>query len=186
MDPWASLSTDILWRTALAAIPLTLLVAAITRLLPCRPSTRHALWLILLVWLVAAPFLPAAPSLDTDSWLAAQIESGPDNEPDAGDQPPPVGLASDNPRARITPAANRTMRSVHGPQAFGRSRPSWLLDLPETFAWHEVHPSSRKQGLWSKPAGVTKGRSARSTLLRRCVTEPRAIAACNAPQEGSP
>ncbi len=61
MGIWAALPTDLLWRTALAAIPLALLVAVVARLLPCRPATRHTLWLVVLLWLVAAPFLPQAP-----------------------------------------------------------------------------------------------------------------------------
>ncbi|MGB2987410.1 MAG: M56 family metallopeptidase [Phycisphaerae bacterium] len=63
MSTWATLGADLLWRQALAAIPLVLLVAVITRWLPCRPSTRHVLWLMVLLWLVAAPLLPEAPAL---------------------------------------------------------------------------------------------------------------------------
>ena len=53
-----SLPTDLLWRSALAVIPLALIVAAVCRWTPCRPATRHALWLMVLVLLVAAPLLP--------------------------------------------------------------------------------------------------------------------------------
>ena len=38
------LAFDQIWRFALAAIPLALVVAALCRWTPCRPSTRHALW----------------------------------------------------------------------------------------------------------------------------------------------
>ncbi|MCH7925286.1 MAG: hypothetical protein IIC51_07105 [Planctomycetes bacterium] len=50
-------ATD-LWQTALAVLPLALIVAAICKWVPCRPATRHTLWLMLLVWMVAAPYLP--------------------------------------------------------------------------------------------------------------------------------
>jgi hypothetical protein len=62
MEFWAVLPTELLWRYALAVIPLALVVAVLTRLLPCRPATRHTLWLVVLIWLVAAPLLPRVPS----------------------------------------------------------------------------------------------------------------------------
>jgi beta-lactamase regulating signal transducer with metallopeptidase domain len=52
------ISTDVLWRSGLAAIPLAIVVALACRCLPCRPSTRHALWLIVLLSLVIVPMLP--------------------------------------------------------------------------------------------------------------------------------
>ena len=52
------LPIDLLWRGALVVVPLALLVTAICSLFPCRPSTRHAMWLVVLVVLVASPFLP--------------------------------------------------------------------------------------------------------------------------------
>ena len=69
METWAnwqaslSVPSDLLWRHALAAIPLILLIAGVTRWVPCRPATRHTLWLSALLWLLVAPFLPQAPSL---------------------------------------------------------------------------------------------------------------------------
>ena len=56
---WGSLPTDVLWRSALAAVPLALLVAAACRWLPNRPATRHVLWLMVLLWMVLAPLLPS-------------------------------------------------------------------------------------------------------------------------------
>ncbi len=47
-----------LWRGGIAVVPLAVLAAAAARLLPCRPSTRHALWLVVLMVLVASPLLP--------------------------------------------------------------------------------------------------------------------------------
>ncbi|MCG8530468.1 MAG: hypothetical protein MI749_07385, partial [Desulfovibrionales bacterium] len=55
---WYSTTTDLLWRNALAVIPLALIVAAICRWGRCRPSTRHALWLGVLIWLIAGLLLP--------------------------------------------------------------------------------------------------------------------------------
>jgi beta-lactamase regulating signal transducer with metallopeptidase domain/phage shock protein A len=52
------LPTELLWRSALAVIPLAMIVAALCRWAPCRPSTRHSLWVVVLGVLLAAPFLP--------------------------------------------------------------------------------------------------------------------------------
>ncbi len=54
----AFVSMEMLWRNALAAIPLALIVAAICRWVPCRASTRHALWCMVLLSLLTPPFLP--------------------------------------------------------------------------------------------------------------------------------
>ena len=53
------LPTELLWRGALAVVPLAVVVAAICRYTPCRPSTRYTLWLVVLGVLVAFPFLPS-------------------------------------------------------------------------------------------------------------------------------
>ncbi len=60
---------DQFWHFALLAIPLTAIVAAVCRCLPCRPATRHILWLTLLVLLVVAPLFPRSPAPDLTSLL---------------------------------------------------------------------------------------------------------------------
>ena len=59
----AFLSMDILWRNAFAAIPVAIAVWLLGRCLPCRPSTRHAMWLIVLLVLLAPPNAPSAPDI---------------------------------------------------------------------------------------------------------------------------
>ncbi len=61
MGFWVTLSTDHIWQSALVAVPLAVVVAAVCRLLPFRPTTRHSLWLVVLIWFVIAPVLPEAP-----------------------------------------------------------------------------------------------------------------------------
>ena len=58
MTPWPVAITEFLWQNALAAIPLVLIVAAICKCVPCRPSTRHFLWLLVLVLLLAPRIAP--------------------------------------------------------------------------------------------------------------------------------
>lgn len=60
MPDWAVHSTDFLWSGAWGAVPMALLVAAACRFTRCRASTRHVLWLLVLVWFVAAGVLPSA------------------------------------------------------------------------------------------------------------------------------
>ena len=74
---WTNHVTELLWQQALAAVPLALIVAAVTRWFPCRPATRHALWVTALAWLVLSPFLPQAPSLEI-------VENVPPTPPAAG------------------------------------------------------------------------------------------------------
>lgn len=58
MSAWVPLATDVLWRNAMAAIPLALLVAVLCRCICARPTTRHTLWLIALLWFVSPVGLP--------------------------------------------------------------------------------------------------------------------------------
>lgn len=76
MADWGISFIDGLWRNAVAVVPLALLVAAICRLLPCRPATRHAMWLFILVWLVVPPILPALDAGD-DAKPPEPRDSGP-------------------------------------------------------------------------------------------------------------
>ena len=73
---WASLATDMLWRNAVAVVPLALLVALACRFLPCRPATRHGLWLMVLLWLVLAPVIPSL-ELPVQSRLASRLADEP-------------------------------------------------------------------------------------------------------------
>ncbi|MCH8823917.1 MAG: hypothetical protein IH984_10455 [Planctomycetes bacterium] len=52
---------EMLWRGAIAVIPIAILVAVICRFAPCKASTRHMLWLIVLMLFAAVPVLPRVP-----------------------------------------------------------------------------------------------------------------------------
>ncbi|MEE9129058.1 MAG: M56 family metallopeptidase, partial [Phycisphaerales bacterium] len=55
------MSIHLLWRSGLAVIPLAIVVAIVCWCMPCRPSTRHMLWLIVLGFFAAAPFVSQVP-----------------------------------------------------------------------------------------------------------------------------
>ena len=75
MTAWDAIPTDLLWRYALAVIPLALLVAAVTRWIPCRPATRHLLWLTVLAWVIVSPLLPQAPTASFTSGICERWKS---------------------------------------------------------------------------------------------------------------
>jgi len=101
MEAWATLASQHLVRTALAAIPLALIIAAVCRWMPARPATRHTLWLVLVAWFLVSPFLPGlplwnfvesrmAPAVD---WTAATADSNATSPPHAPDGDDPIDLA---------------------------------------------------------------------------------------------
>lgn len=55
-----------LWRGALLVIPMAVAAGVVARFVPARPSTRHLLWLTVLIWPAAAAFLPDAPAVPID------------------------------------------------------------------------------------------------------------------------
>jgi len=63
-------SFDQLWLNAIAAIPMAIVVAMVCRCVPCRPSTRHTLWV-----LVLAMFL--LPSLAVGFQSGTQLSVAP-------------------------------------------------------------------------------------------------------------
>src|SRR5262245_48472650 len=81
MSSLAFISTDLLWRNALAAIPLAILVALICRWLPCRSSTRHALWVLVLISLLAPPMLPSEHVDAMWQHVSAAVKSDLNSEP---------------------------------------------------------------------------------------------------------
>ena len=99
------LESNLPWQNALVVIPLALGVAAICRVTPCRPATRHMLWLVVLAVLAASPLLPAL-------WAP----------PAAGEAPVPERLASADPVRLPAPAAlSRPRVFAIEPPAFDRA-----------------------------------------------------------------
>lgn len=59
---WLDISLALLWRNAWAVVPLAFLVAAVCRWAPCRATTRHALWVLVLLWFIVPVLLPSLPA----------------------------------------------------------------------------------------------------------------------------
>ncbi|MHC4949263.1 MAG: M56 family metallopeptidase, partial [Planctomycetota bacterium] len=113
-----------LWRSALAIIPVVLVVAAICRWVPCRPQTRHALWLVVVAVLVASPVVLRLPRPDVRALLDRPAPSVPAVVPSTT---PPASPAP----ARITPtpAPRRSLAAAPAatpptPASSPRARPA--------------------------------------------------------------
>ncbi|MHC5110731.1 MAG: M56 family metallopeptidase [Planctomycetota bacterium] len=61
METAAETMLDLLWRNALGVIPLAIIAHVACRYLRCAPTTRHALWALVLAWLVLPVLLPDSP-----------------------------------------------------------------------------------------------------------------------------
>ncbi len=101
MAPWLTSLTQLLWWNALAVAPVVAVVAVLCRVLPCRPSTRHTLWLMALLLFISPPLGAAvgygADALRQVATLAAAV---------GFDRHPPPAAARD--AVRLTaPAAPR-------------------------------------------------------------------------------
>jgi hypothetical protein len=55
---WLGVAVEHLWHNGIAAVPLVAVAAIATRMLPCRPATRHTMWVMVLVWLLLPPLVP--------------------------------------------------------------------------------------------------------------------------------
>jgi len=133
-------SVDQLWRFALAAVPMVLVIGVLCRVLPCRPSTRHSLWLVALLMLVVVPFLPQAPM-------------------------PDLALLGEEDTAAFLPMDPPADRNASDPGSAGRSRRAAVLDrrtpggaglgtgVAMEGADGASSASARRSGLTCDPAG---------------------------------
>jgi beta-lactamase regulating signal transducer with metallopeptidase domain len=112
MAEWASQAMDVLWRNGVAAVPIVVLTALACKVLPCRPATRHTMWLVVLGWLFVPAVLPEPPTQQ----LAGVVRDLPGMwaqvvDPKAASRnAPPVSL--DVLRDALTPLAD-TIRRAH-------------------------------------------------------------------------
>lgn len=82
---WVGFVVDLVWANVWAVVPPALGAAAVCRWVPCRPVTRHAVWLVVLAWFLVPPLLPAPPSAqwldDADGMARAITTHLPGREP---------------------------------------------------------------------------------------------------------
>ena len=134
MESWTTVA-DLLWRNAIAVIPLAILVGLLCRCLPSRPSTRHTMWLVVLLWFVVPVLLPG---LQPPDWLASAASgsnrhatsttvvttplSGPNDESRSSDDSLSISIA----RADSSPSAigkgNSPPRNSRSVRALPRTR----------------------------------------------------------------
>ncbi len=119
----SALDVNHFWQFALLAVPLAAVVAATCRFLPCRPATRHLLWLTLLVLLLVAPLLPRSPAPDLTSLLAV---AGPTDAPTSEPQAPSLAEPSGSELMDRVPALRRTTAAsgIQEPAAAGAPLPT--------------------------------------------------------------
>ena len=110
---------DALWLGALLALPVTLLVLIACRLGVRSPATRHALWLIALLALVA-PAIVASTALPATirAWSARITGTAPERP-----------FPTDAPRASSPPRALHALASPSAQPTPSRHRPSAAIDL---------------------------------------------------------
>ncbi|MEW6251927.1 MAG: M56 family metallopeptidase, partial [Planctomycetota bacterium] len=95
--PWLRPVVELVWSNLWAVCLAALAAAAICRWLPCRPVTRHGVWLLVLVWVLVVPLLPTAPSA---AWLERVIEfNGAAATPQSAGAMAPELLGDSRPRA---------------------------------------------------------------------------------------
>ena len=141
-------SIDLLWRGALAVIPLAIVVAIVCRWMPCRPSTRHTLWLIVLGFFAASPFMPRVPIPQIAFFPppATEPEAAPVPLAAIGTLPSPE-LTSDQP-----PVMTAAPNSHTTPRTSG-TRKRYLVESDRSTA-----PGSPHVGKSVLPATATKSR----------------------------
>jgi len=116
MADWMTTALDVLWRNGLAAIPLVLIAAAASRLLPCLPATRHTIWVTVLAWLLLSPLLPSAPSIvpGTSGDMVVPPAAVARNPDEASSMIPP-NISAPKPNLNRTPPFPRSAARAESP-----------------------------------------------------------------------
>jgi len=144
---------ELLWRNALGVVPLALAVAAITRLVPTRPSTRHALWVAALVGFLAPPLLPGMDRFGPPTAAeVAQRAAAPSR-----DQAPPARAA--------TPAHDVAAASTSEPTAQAEPEPELIARVLTTPRIGEAQAQTSARSMFERPVdrGLTVSRAPSQT-----------------------
>lgn len=168
-------SIDLLWRGALAVIPLAIVVAIVCWWMPCRPSTRHMLWLIVLGFFAAAPFILRVPipQIAALSLTAADAEVMPQSLPSSRTLRSP-GMDAGR-RRTIDPADDLPAgMPTTAPVRAANVRPDGALKSTTTFVESDrsTAPGNPPNGKSVLPATATKSRMPHIPGVARSV-EPK-------------
>ena len=153
MVGWASQTTDLLWRNGLTAIPLVLLTAAVCRCIPCRPATRHTMWLVVLAWLVTPSLLPEPPMPElVSAWVKPLLAPEVDPSASGALSNPGAFEAGQSPALAIGVLNNEAVRPVpRKPTKSASENPLTLpTDPPSTVGSSDPPGGERDLGPHSK------------------------------------
>lgn len=152
MDSWTTVA-DLLWRNAIAVIPLAILVALLCRWLPSRPSTRHTMWLVVMIWFVVPVLLPG---LQPPDWLASAASGSNRHATGATFVTTPLGGLNDESRTSDDSRRIAGPRPDLSPSAIGTGGRRW--EKP-----HRLSPQQPIAALIDQNAGVAGAASRKST-----------------------
>ncbi len=159
--------TDWLWPAALGVIPLAVIAACICRWFSLRASTRHALWLTVLLCLFVPPILPAGELIPR-----AQFTSRPAGAP--GRPASPSGLSWLLPRTAAPTLPDHAARPSHLRERSWSSR-----DRAPAFTWNGG-PASPVDAMLAPALLQLERSSAKEPSLRTSERPPWARGSKNA------
>lgn len=156
MEDWAPLTAGLLWRNALAVIPLAIAVGLACRLFACRPATRHTLWLMVLAWFLIPIVIPtyqppAEPSIEPSGEsiveMTVRVELPLRTRADVPDSPAMVDARSVSPQREPTtagevPAAARSANAIRPGGRAGMPAPPSLAGIPNKRAGMPAPPTT--------------------------------------------
>ncbi len=156
MESWTTVA-DLLWRNAIAVSPLAVLVALLCRCLPSRPSTRHTMWLVVMIWFVVPVLLPG---LQPPDWLASAASGS--NRHATSTTFVTTPLSGPNDESRLSNDSLRIAGSqpVSSPSAIGTGGRRW--EKP-----HRLSPQQPIAALIDQNPGVAGAASRKASRATR-------------------
>lgn len=130
------LTIDVLWRNALLAVPIAVVVALLCRYLHCRPATRHALWVVVLLAFLMPPVRSEVDWTATGAEEVVVNVDQPVEEPESSDEPgdvAPIVKPERTLTAESRPVRTPTRRAEERPARADRPN-----EMPAALRWFAV------------------------------------------------